>query len=334
MFTSARLKLTAWYLLIIMVISITFSVVIYQILTHELNRVERVQRLRLQARVISGIVIRSPSLPLIDPEIINETKNRLQTILILINLGIFSGAGFAGYFLAGKTLSPIKQMMDEQNRFITDASHELRTPITSLKAELEVNLRDKNITSQVRQLLESNLEEVNHLQLLSDNLIRLTQYQKDNKNIHFEQISVKAITEEAMKKVVNLAGNKNITIKKSIKDLAFAGDRQSLIEMLVIFLDNAVKYSNKNTVVNLSTKLVDDSLLITIKDHGVGIAKDDLPLLFNRFYRVDKSRTKSDVEGFGLGLSIAKQIAEKHGGSIAVESHLGKGTTFTILLPV
>lgn len=323
MFTQTRLKLTAWYLLIIMFVSVSFSIAMYEILTNELDRVERVQRIRQERHTFR-----------IDPELVTETKDRLKLILFIINLGILFSSSLAGYFLAGRTLKPIKEMIDEQNRFITDASHELRTPITSLKTEIEVNLRDKNLSKDAKKLLESNLEEVNSLQSLSDNLIRLTQYQKTNNNIHFEDLSLSEIVDEACKRIANLAKHKSITIKNQIKDFSLEGDRQSLTESFVIFLDNAIKYSHKNTTVTLTSKKIDHSLEIDINDEGVGIEQQDLPYLFDRFYRVDKSRTKTDVEGFGLGLSIAKQIVDKHRGLISVESEIGKGSTFIIHLPI
>ena len=325
MFKKARLKLTAWYLLIIMLISLAFSIAIDHLLTLELTRVERVQRLRQERRI--------PRIPAIDPEVIEEPKNRLRINLILINLGILGAAGVAAYFLAGRTLKPIKNMVDEQNRFITDSSHELRTPITSLKTEMEVNLRDKKLNKDTRKILESNLEEVNSLQSLSDNLIRLTKYQKTN-DIDFKDISLTEIIEEACKKVTNLAKHKRITIENQVKEYSVKGDKLSLTEAFVIFLDNAIKYSHKNTKVILISKKTDHILAIDIKDEGIGIAEEDIPHLFERFYRVDKSRAKTDVGGFGLGLSIAKQIVNKHNGSISVVSNLGKGTTFSVKLPL
>ncbi len=332
MFEKARLKLTAWYLLIIMLISVSFSVAIYGVLAQELNRVERIQRLR-QERLLP-IGQRTQFRPAIDPEVLKESENRLAATLILINLAILGVAGGAGYFLAGRTLRPIKNMVDEQSRFITDASHELRTPLTSLKTELEVNLRDENLDlKQVRQLLKSNLEEVNNLQYLSDNLIKLTQYQKGSEAT-IEEVNLKEIAESAEKKVANLAKGRNIFIENRIKDSVITGDKQSLLEVFVIFLDNAIKYSPEKKTVTLASRKTDHSIEISFKDAGVGIDEKDIPHLFDRFFRADKSRTKGEVGGYGLGLSIAKQIIEKHGGSIGVESQVGKGTTFTVRLPV
>jgi signal transduction histidine kinase len=147
MFHSARIKLTAWYFLIIMLISVSFSVGIYRVTTVELNRIERMQRLRVERedRLLMPSNEVTPRPPILDPELIAETKNRFKIILFLINLGILAVSTGGGYFLAGRTLRPIKEMLDEQSRFITDASHELRTPLTSLKTEIEVRRGQKII---------------------------------------------------------------------------------------------------------------------------------------------------------------------------------------------
>lgn len=340
MFQKARLKLTGWYLLIIMVISMAFSVSVFRILTNELTRIERIQRLRQQGR-LSLQRFRQPS---IDPEVLEETRKRLGVTLVLINLGILGASALAGYFLAGKTLKPIKRMVDEQGRFITDASHELRTPLTSLKSEIEVNLRDKRLNlTDAKKLLISNLEEVNNLQYLSDNLIKLAQfsqensprlYQKTDNRHSFTEVSLMEILNEAQKKVANLAKNRNMNIKNNIKDQKVWGDKQSLIEMFVIFLDNAIKFSSKGKTITLISEKLDGSVEIQIKDQGFGVDEENIPHIFDRFYRADKSRTKSDISGYGLGLSIAKQIADKHHGSIKVESKINKGTTFFIQLSI
>lgn len=325
MFEKARLKLTAWYLLIIMLISIAFSAAIYRVLVVEFERVERIQRLRRELQIPFQF-----RRPVIDPEVLQESENRLKATLILINLAILGAAGVAGYFLAGQTLKPIQEMVDEQSRFITDASHELRTPLTSLKSEIEVNLRDKDLNlTDAKKLLRSNLEEVNNLQYLSDNLIKFTQYQKTGTQ-DFTEVNLKDLSEEAQRKVSSLAQREEIKINNTIHSYVFQGDRQSLIELFVIFLDNAIKYSPEGKTVRLSSQVQDRFIEIKIADQGIGIADKDLPHLFDRFFRVDKSRSKTEVEGYGLGLSIAKQIVDEHHGSISVQSKLGKGTVFTI----
>ena len=175
MFQKARIKLTAWYLLIIMLVSILFSVVIYSGINRELGRFERSHVIIFRDE---RLVPPNPPPPVditkIDTQGLTAARTRLTLTLIFINIGIFWIAGLAGYFLAGRTLRPIKEMVDEQNRFITDASHELRTPLTSLKTSIEVNLRNKNMTlAQAKELIKSNLEDVEYLQTLSDGLIRL-----------------------------------------------------------------------------------------------------------------------------------------------------------------
>lgn len=334
MFRSARIKLTAWYLLVIMLISISFSVAIYRGLTLELNRVGRMQRLRIEGRFPGR---RSDFLGpfFLDQGLITETKNRLKIILAVINLTIFGASAAAGYFLAGRTLRPISDMVEEQGRFIADASHELRTPLTSLKSEIEVGLRDENLKlNEAKKLLASNLEEVNNLQTLSDGLIRLTHYQKEENGITVSKISLKTIIEEAVKKVAGLSKSKNIKIINQVGKITVEGDKSALVELFTIFLDNAIKYSPKKTEVRIKAGRTDGFVHIQIADQGVGIDKEDIPHLFDRFYRADKSRTKSGSSGYGLGLSIAKEIVERHNGSIKAESQINKGSVFTVQIPL
>ena len=178
MFENARIKLTAWYLGIIMLVSILFSVVIYTGINAELERIEHMQ-LRFQEDLEEGIIppsnIRIERTLKADPAVIKAARARLLTILGLINLAILGISGGAGYFLAGRTLKPIREMVEEQKRFIADSSHELRAPLTSLRTEIEVALRNTKLNlSDAKKLLVSNLEEVLSLQLLSDNLQNLS----------------------------------------------------------------------------------------------------------------------------------------------------------------
>ncbi len=340
MFTSARLKLTIWYVFIIMLISISFSLVIYRYLTHELNRFSEAQRVRIERRLLErnflspGFHTQLFSVSLVDPDLILAVKNRIRWTLLLINIGILSCSAALAYFLAGRTLAPIKDMMEEQNRFISDASHEFRTPLTSLKSALEVYLRAENPTRvETRNLIDESLKEVNKLQSLSDSLLSLAQYQKPNSSLKFEKLPLEQIMDEAIKKTNLLARKKKLTIIKQTPAVEVIGNRYGLIDLLVILLDNAIKYSGEGKTIWLTAKKTAGQLKISVKDEGVGIAAKDLPHIFDRFYRADTTRSKSEIDGYGLGLSIAQKIVKNHKGKISIKSKIGTGSTFTVILP-
>lgn len=303
LFNSARTKLTLFYLIIIMTISFFFSLVIYRGLTLELSRIENMQRIRKP----------SPQF-VIDPEIVDETKSRIALSLFILNLCILGISGVSGYFLSGKTLDPIQKMMDDQKDFISNASHELRTPLSSLKSQIEVALRSKNLTkNETRDILKSNLEDVNNMGRLSNYLLKLNKFQTENK-FEFEKVDLATL----VKKVV---GNKKVklNLEKSIVKV----NEDSISELVSIFVDNAMKYgTNNEVVITLKNKV------LKIEDTGIGISDADLTHIFDRFYRGDKARSH---DGYGLGLSIAKQIADIHGATIKVKSKLGIGTTFKVI---
>ncbi len=348
MFQKARLKLTAWYLLIIMFISILFSLVIYNGISRELNTIETSQKIK-QEREHQGLIPSfeefrkererlglpvPPPLTPANPEMVVEARMRLTTTLVLINFGIFLLAGLAGYFLAGRTLQPIKEMIDEQNRFITDASHELRTPLTALRTEMDVALMDNELSvKEAKKIIESNLEEVINLQGLSERLLALTQSQNKKSSIKKPVLLLKLI-KTALKRVGPLARKKKITIDNQVKNYTVAGEPQNLTELLTIILDNAIKYSNQKGQIQLTAKKTDHDVEISIADNGIGISEQDLPHIFDRFYRAEDSRSKEKGPGYGLGLSIAKQIVESHNGSISVTSKVKSGSTFIIKLPL
>lgn len=344
MFHSARLKLTAWYLVIIMLISMTFSVVIYRVLISEVERFEHVQRLRLERRLqnsdlfapFNGLNIVPAPLLQVNFELVEEVKQRVLFILILVNCGILILSGAFGYLLAGRTLTPIKEMIDEQNRFISDASHELRTPLTSLKSALEVYLRDRSQTlSEAKTLARESIIEVNKLQSLSESLLQLARSENSGIPPKFELISLTHCVKEAIHKVLPLSKKKKISVKEKLEDIHIYANEHSLIDVLVILLDNAVKYSSIGRNVLIKTEKKDVIAQINITDEGIGISKKDLPHVFERFYRADSARSKGVSNGgYGLGLAIAKKIIATYKGSIYVESEVDKGSTFTVCLPL
>lgn len=335
MFESARIRLTAWYLLIIMSVSILFSIIIYNGINSELHHFEQREAV-IQERVEQGLPLSRRELHRmrVDPELIKASRARLITTLIVLNLAIFAGSGIAGYFLAGRTLRPIKEMVDQLNRFISDASHELRTPLTSLRSEIEVGLLNKNLTlPQAKQLIKSNLEEVIRMQTISDNLLELTRYEKTNGTLQFAPVSIDEVLAQAVKSVYGQAKKKKIVIDNKVQTMLVDGNENSLRELFTVLIDNAVKYSNSGSTVRVVGKKQHNVVVITVSDEGIGIDPKELPHIFERFYRSDKSRSKN-IEGFGLGLSIAKKIVTLHDGTIRAKSILNKGTTFTVRLPL
>lgn len=330
MFHSARIKLTLWYLLIIMTVSIAFSIFIYIGASREFDRILRLQRYRIDHPndIISQVRQEErPQAPM-EIEVMEEAKMRTLAGLFGVNIIILLLSSLAGYFLAGLTLKPIKKMVDEQNQFVTDASHELRTPLTSLRTEIEVALRSNDVSIvHAKKLLASNLEDVIALQTLSDRLLELSAQQDSS---FLTSVFLPEAIQSAVKTVTGLAKIKNIAIKKDVDDLHVQGIQSSIVEVFVIILDNAIKYSPSKSTIHIHAKKDADMISVTVQDNGIGVSEEDLPHLFDRFYRANKSRSKMDTSGYGLGLSIAQKIMKVHNGIITVASSLNKGTIVTM----
>lgn len=329
MFKDARLKLTGWYLLIIMTLSVMFSVVLYGFMVQEVVRLERVQRSMLEQHVrgqrwgmgIGGF----PA----NQELIDEIRNRVLWRLIYVNLGILVFSGISGYWLAGKTLSPIEEMLNKQSRFVSDASHELRTPLTALKTSFEVFLRNKKKTMKAAEsVIRDGEEEVMRLKEITDNL--LTQV----RNGDFKLASMKPLVETlrlARSRIEPIAEERNIKIKANFTDNNPRVVAESYERVWTILLDNAVKYSPDGGVVKVVANL-GKKTSVRIIDQGIGIKKKHLSHVFDRFYRADESRSRHDRGGYGLGLAIARELVEAAGGSIKIESKYGNGTEVEVIL--
>lgn len=332
MFQKARIRLTFWYLVIIMGISLIFSSAIYRIVSSELDRMSVNQRLKWERRM----AIQSPFFDrvdlfrpymVLDTDILVETKQRFIFILFLLNTGILTTSSILGYLLAGRTLKPIKEMVDNQNRFMSDASHEFKTPLTALKTSLEVALRDKKLTiGEARKLTKESIEEVDRLKLMTENLLQLTK----SENIGISKVNNKTSLNKAIDLVIKrlnpLAKDKKIKIINKAKDIEVSIDEQSLVTVMTIIIDNAIKYSREKNSVIIDSIVQKDRVIVSVIDKGIGIGEKDIPYIFERFYRADTARKKIGQGGYGLGLSIAKKILERNKGLISLESKEDKGT--------
>ncbi len=323
LFDSATMRLTAWYVLILTVLSLLFSVMLYHFASEEFSRAfgPRGGMERILAEFSDTT----------RQQMIADSNRRLLTNLAIFNACVLVGGGGLSYLLARRTLRPIEEAMESQSRFSSDAAHELRTPLAVMQSEIEVGLREtKPTVRSQRQLLESNLDEVHRMQSLTDRLLLLANHQ----DIEMAPTDTEAAAVEALNRVITPALAKHISIDNTVPSLTAKAHRESLIDVLVILLDNAIKYSPENSTITIDGEIKDKTVLLSVRDHGIGMRESDIKYIFDRFYRADTSRSKINVEGYGLGLSIAKRLMELQGGQITVKSMPGHGSTFTLRLPL
>ena len=333
MFQSATLKLTAWYLAILMIISVTFSIVIYQLNYREISfRLENLQHtiignfdVTVPLKSYTGSYAGSDSPLLIES---HKASDQMIASLVYINGVLFIAGGLGAYFLARRTLLPIEKVHESQSRFTSDASHELRTPLAAMKAELEVNLRDPQLEiGEARELLESNLEEVNKLIQLSSMLLQLSRLDHDKLEVH--TVDIPTLLNEVLKRYPS---DKKHFIVTSRKKATVIANEPSISKLIAILIDNALKYSPKNKPISIHIFVRRGQVGFEIKNAGDKIPEEKLLKLFERFFRLDTSRTNGNKNGYGLGLSIAKKIIDVHHGDLTVSS-TEKETTFTFYLP-
>ncbi len=333
-FHKNSIKLAGLYLAIMMLISFFFSINIYQLSVQEFDRGLRRPEPALNIPGGPGFSIQiRDQLQQDRDQRYEDAKDRVVNRLLLVNLLILVSGGILSYFLALRTLKPIEEAHEAQSRFTADASHELRTPITAMRSENEVALMNPKLTlSQARQQIKSNIEELEKLTDLSDGLLRLARL--ENNNIKRDTIKISNLIAKAVDRAVPIAEKKNILITaQSDTAASVSGDESSLMEAIVILLDNAVKYSPAKSKVIVRAITKQKNVVIQVIDTGAGIKATELPHIFDRFYRADSSRSKQKITGYGLGLAIAKNIIEMHGGTVAADSKPGVGSTFTIVLP-
>lgn len=237
----------------------------------------------------------------------------------------------AGYFMSGRTLRSIKEMMQKQEEFASDASHELRTPLATIQMEIEATRRtEKKIPSVYDKLLDSIQEESKRMTNTVSGLLTLVRSDTEEYRKEFD---LAGITSQAIKQIKASSEAKKITISaKDLENAPVFGNEDQIRQAVLVLLDNAIRYTLDNGAVTVSTKSEDSKSSFVISDTGVGIPKDDWSKIFERFYRVS-NRQINDQQRTGLGLSIAKKIIESHGGTISVASAPGEGSTFTINLP-
>lgn len=234
-------------------------------------------------------------------------------------------------YLTNKTIKPIKETFEKQKQFIADASHELKTPLAIIRTNTSLVLSNKGATveSQSKWLNYIN-NQIGRMTELLDEMLSLAKLDTNRELQEFKDFDLSKLLNSILLTFEAVIFENRIELESNISEnVSLKGDKESIKKVVIILLDNAIKYTNKSGKINVNLQQEKNKIKLKIKNTGEGIKKEDLEKIFERFYRVDSSRAR-ETGGYGLGLSIAKSIVDSHKGKIYAESNIGKDTTFII----
>jgi signal transduction histidine kinase len=225
-------------------------------------------------------------------------------------------------------------VFEQMRQFSADAAHELKTPLTILRGEAELALAGEITPDEAHRVASTFLEETVRMSAFVDDMLTLAQAEAGTLHLARDAVGIDALIEELHEDATILAADKDLTIEVLQNEpLTVMGDALRLRRMLRSLLANAVRYTDRGGAIRIRSRRAGDRVRISLQDTGIGIPTDSQDRIFDRFYRVDQARSR-DQGGVGLGLPLARSIAEAHGGAIEVESEAGRGSTFTVSLPV
>ena len=321
-FKKAVILLTIYYTTGVFIVLAIFNLMVYGLFTNSIKTGdnERVERIDQQ---INGIQIKESSA--------KEMQDNLLNILLTSDVVILIITLIVAYLSSKRTLKPLEEAYKKQSRFVADAAHELRTPLSVMKAGGEVILRNDRPEDEYKKYIKESLEEVDRLTTLSNDLLFLASNNKkkikSNLQVNFGELCKKQI--EIMRVYADI---KNIKIEDIIQDnLILEGEKEDLTRLIINLLKNSVDYNKQGGKIIISLKKKSHKIVLIVEDTGIGIQKEDIDQIFERFYKADNSRTLNS-SSTGLGLSIVKEIVDEHNGQIEVNSQINKGTTFTVTL--
>lgn len=331
-------RLTLSYLAVIMTLSLIFTGIIYLLSTASLNR-----PLLPSEEENSSVSVEAPEFE--EHSFENTFRKRLErrdnttrmTIIYSLmgfNLGIFVIGIFVSRSLAKLTLAPIERAMMKQTQFIFDASHELKTPLTAMLVRNEVALRKKSLPEEkAREVIEKNIEEILKMKELTASMLDVAR--ENGEPEKSTEISVPEFLAGLQEKLAPVARGRGVKIETEMnlgKNLRASVAKNTLEQILTIFADNAMKYSGEK-IIYLRAGRRGKNVAFSVKDNGAGVKKEDQKRIFERFYQVDAARTRTeDKTSHGLGLAIAKNLAERQGYKIVLRSSEGRGAEFEVVV--
>ncbi len=270
----------------------------------------------------------------ISPQV--QVLQKFWQVFTTVGIVGFVVALLAGYYVSGRALRPIKNSWNQQQRFVADASHEMRTPLAIIQSNLDLALSHaENAEVEVLEWVSNAKAEARRLTRLTDDLLTLARSDGQETVLELTEVDLSALVMEVQELFLPIAEVKQIRFEfeqdtKIEMDYYVTGDRMRLRQLLVILIDNALKYTLEGGVIKVFLTQQRHHTVLKVQDTGIGMDQDEMIHAFDRFYRADLAR-KRESGGTGLGLSIAKWIVEMHGGKISVQSEKEVGTTFTVI---
>ncbi len=304
------------------------------LITVQYQKKRAIQMYRIPIKFLDGSVLFTGMETTDNVNLLQQMRWILACIAVLVlvfSIGI-------GYWFSGRAMIPIKRSYKRQQDFVADASHELRTPLSILHASVEILEEEQTKLPPFHQKVLADMKkELIRMTRMMEGLLTLARSDSGRLEIDQRCFDLKKMVETTLESFQLLADQQQIYLSSEIdledSDCMFYGDEERLKQLLYILLDNALKYSKSGGEIHLEIRKKACDMYISVSDTGIGIPQEEAPLIFERFYRVDKGRSRLHG-GVGLGLSIAAWIVEAHGGQINASSRLGTGTTIQIIFPL
>ncbi len=325
MFKSAVFKLTIYYVGVALALSLIFSVVLFHFASVELR-----EGLNNQYNAIAE---NDHDIDfLITDSQFNERSSQLFLELLYFNLAVLVISGGVSYFLAKRTLRPIEIAHQAQIRFSGHASHELRTPLAAIRADTESVLMLKDPDSALLiKTLKNNLNDTKRIEELANHLLDVARF-RSRDTLAKHSFDLKTVADEAARQAKRTKLGKKAIFKLNTTSVQINGDSIAVGLIMSALIDNSLKYSPNKPKIEITVKKQAHEAVIQVKDNGAGIDQEQMLHIFEPFYRAQSGSTR--IQGYGLGLSLAKEIVDSHRGKIDVNSQPGRGTTVIVKLPL